>query len=94
MPETKQLVAKVLLDHLFTKRFFDICNVAQLCELAGRPINTPAYRVLHGLHCVDYQKMPPELLEQLPQLVNECLRPPPRCVAVDIALDGVVFDHG
>jgi hypothetical protein len=93
LPATKALVAKTLLDKLFTEKWFSICEVDSLCDLAGRPRNTPAYKMLRALHCVHYANMPQELLEQIPQLVNECLRAPPTCLASVVALDGVVFDH-
>ncbi len=87
-------MAKVALTHLFTKPHFDICIVRDLCKITGRSQTSPAFNLLHPLHCMSYADMPGELLDKLPLLVNECLRPAPHCVATDVALDGVVFGHG
>lgn len=46
--------------------------------------------MLHALHCVHYEKMPPQLREKIPHLVNECLRQGDNIIdATDIALNGV-----
>lgn len=47
--------------------------------------------MLHTLHCVDYDKMPPELREKIPHLVNECLRQQDNVIdATEVALKGVI----
>lgn len=91
LPETRQLVAREALRHLFTNSFFDICTVRNLVAMAGRSENTPAFQLLRTLHCVHYVDMDPQLRDQLPQLVNEALRPPPHLAAVDVAAQGVDF---
>ncbi|WP_372826506.1 hypothetical protein [Polaromonas sp.] len=96
LPETKRLVAQTTIDSLFAGEWFDICKVDSLVQITDTPKNSAAYRLLRPLHCVHYDKMPRELLEQIPHLVRECLTPaPPRnCQATAAALDGVEFHHG
>lgn len=94
LPETKRLVAQTALTAMFSGSHFNICTVRELCELAGRPIDTPAFNALRLMHCVHYHAMSPQLLDRLPRLVNEALAAPAECLATTEALQGVEFDHG
>ena len=91
LPETKRLVATQALDHLFSQGWFSICNIDSVMKVIGNSHQGDAYKQLRALHCVHYDKMRPELVAILPQLVNEALRDgQAHCVATDTALDGVV----
>lgn len=89
----RRLVVQQALDRLFSSRFFSICVIQDLMKLVGAAPQSEAYRMLRALHCVHYEDMQPELIERLPHLVNECLRPRGRCVATDIALHGIAFER-
>lgn len=92
LPETRRLVVTAALNELFTKKYFNICQLSAVLEVTNGSENTDAYRLLRTLHCVDYAAMSPELRNTIPQLVNECLAPPPKhCLATDIALQGVTL---
>lgn len=91
LPETKQLVVKQAVQHLFERNYFSICQLDKAIELVGARQGGDAYRMLHALHCVDFGKMDPELRARIPHLVNECLRQQDNIIdATDIALKGVV----
>lgn len=90
LPETKQLVVKQAVQHLFEKGYFSICQLDKAIELVGARQGGEAYRMLHSLHCVDYGRMDPELRARIPHLVNECLRQQDNIIdATEIALQGV-----
>ena len=92
LPTTRRLVVTAALNELFTKKYFNICQLSAVLEVTNGSENTEAYRLLRTLHCVDYAAMSPELRNTIPQLVNECLAPPPKhCLATDIALQGVTL---
>jgi hypothetical protein len=91
MPEVKRLVVQTALNSLFTENFFSICTLDKVMDIIGANDKTEAYKQLRALHCVHYNKMPPELREILPRLVNEALKFETLTVATDQALEGVVF---
>lgn len=74
MPETKRLVVQTAVTQLFERKWFSISDLAEIMDLIGARKGSPAYDMLHALHCVHYDKMPPDLRARIPQLVNECLR--------------------
>lgn len=91
LPETRQLVVQTALDHLFTQSHFSICQLDSVLKIINAPQGSDAYTLLRSLHCVDYAKMPRDLRDRIPHLVNECLRPPEvlECLATSVALQGV-----
>lgn len=92
LPEVRRLVVTQALDDLFTKQYFSICQLDSVMAVLNASKHSEAYKLLRALHCVDYGVMRPELRESIPQLVNECLRPPlvVDCSATSVAIDGVV----
>lgn len=77
---------------LFEKNWFDICTLDKLLKIIGARESGEAYKMLHALHCVHYDKMPPELRSRIPELVNECLRQTDNISdATEVALQGVTF---
>ena len=92
LPETRQIVVKQVIKDVFDSTFFSICKINKLLEAVGVTRDTEAYRLLATLHCVDYNKMLPELRERLPYLINECLMPPDIVDEVEIALRGYTGD--
>lgn len=90
MPETRRLVLKQGLDSLFTKPYFDVCQLDAIMKIVDAPEKGQAYQLLRVLHCVHYNTMEPALRDKIPQLVNECLRPPQvTVVATETAMQGV-----
>ena len=63
-------------DELFKKKHFSICTVDAIGKMLGvNPEQSPKYKFLSGLHCVDYADMRPDVLAGIQQAVVECLRP-------------------
>lgn len=92
LPDTKRLVVQTAVTQLFEKNYFDICKVDQVLKMVGGRQAGPAYDMLHSLHCVHYDKMPQELRDRLPHLVNEVLRQKQNTdVAAFIALQDVDY---
>jgi hypothetical protein len=74
MADLRQMSALTSLNAMMDKGYFSISTidtVAQLLEVNAR--GTEAYRLLAPLHCVDFAKMPTELREAVPALIQECL---------------------
>lgn len=92
LPDTKRLVVQAAVTKLFDNKWFDICTLDKTLSLVGARQSGAAYDMLHALHCVHYDKMPPELRSRIPELVNECLRQNDNIVdATEVALRGVAF---
>jgi hypothetical protein len=73
MDRVKQLSAQVALHEMMSGPYFSICVIDSVGKLLDRRVHCEAYNVLHTLHCIHFSKMPPELLEQIPGLIKECL---------------------
>jgi hypothetical protein len=74
MSDLKQLSALTALNEMMAKGYFDICTIDSVADLLGlRVKDTEPYRILRPLHCVNWQKMPAELREAIPGLIQECL---------------------
>lgn len=71
--QTLPLVAEAAVQKLLGRDHFSICSLDNLMELVGAKPSTQAYRQLRALHCVDYASMRPELLAQIPHLINQAL---------------------
>lgn len=92
MPETKRLVVQTAVAKLFDNKWFDICTLDKTLSLVGARQGGAAYDMLHALHCIHYDKMPPDLRARIPQLVNECLLQNDNVNdATEVALKGVTF---
>jgi hypothetical protein len=75
---------------LFEKNYFDVCKLIDVMNMLHAKKGSPAYTMLHALHCVDYASMDPELRVRIPHLVNECLSSRDDVIeATDVALKGV-----
>lgn len=74
MSDLRHLSALTSLNNMMAKGYFDICTVdgvADLLELSVKA--TQAYKILRPLHCVHWEKMPTELRDAVPGLIQECL---------------------
>lgn len=70
----KQLSALTALNSMMAKGHFSICTIDSVGELLGiNPRGCDAYKILHPLHCIDWAKMPQELRDAVPGLIQECL---------------------
>ena len=73
MDNLKELSALTALNNMMAKGWFDICTINSIAEMMGINPKCEAYRILHPLHCVHFDKMPDELRKAIPGLVQECL---------------------
>lgn len=72
--ELRQLTAVTALNAMMSKSFFSICAVRDAGDLLNIPVrHSESYLILEALHCVDFNKMPTQLREQIPSLINDCL---------------------
>ncbi|MFA7291839.1 MAG: hypothetical protein WC023_06280 [Rhodocyclaceae bacterium] len=74
MTDLKQLAALTALNNMMAGSHFSICTVRDVGAMLGvAPDRCEAYRMLTTLHCIHWDKMPPELLQAIPGLIQECL---------------------
>jgi hypothetical protein len=71
--ETKQRVALFALNQMLKGNHFDICTVREVGDMLGVPYRGEAYEVLSTLHCIDYAKMPKDIRDMIPELIQQCL---------------------
>lgn len=69
-------VVQIALKKLFGEKHFSICGLDQIGKMIGsNPERHPNYKFLNALHCVHYADMTPQVRDELPRRVMECLRP-------------------
>ena len=86
MTDIKQLAALTSLNSMMDKGYMDICCVDSVGKLLGiNPKISDSYNTLHALHCVHYAKMPQELRDAIPALVQECLGVAPTFKFIELA---------
>lgn len=90
LPEVKRMVVLTAVKNLLNESFFSISKMREIAKMVGVPTDGPAWKLLSPLHCMDYDKMPKELRDAIPHLINECLTASERVRAdVSTALQGV-----
>ncbi len=71
----KRLAAVTALNEMLAGSSPSICTIDRIGTMLGiepkRAVD--AYNILHTLHCVHYAKMPLELRNQIPALIQQCL---------------------
>lgn len=50
---------KISLKHLFTSRYFSICDIDNLLKMRHIIPDQKTYHIMHSVHCVDYKEMTP-----------------------------------
>lgn len=73
MADLKQQIAITSLNSMMSKGYFDICTIDTVGKLMEVNPKGEAYTMLHPLHCVHFDKMPPDVREAIPSLIQECL---------------------
>lgn len=75
MTDLKQMAALTALNDMMQKGHPNICTIREVGELLGvnPKQDQEAYTILSSLHCVSFGKMPAELREAVPELVQRCL---------------------
>lgn len=73
MDDLKQLAAVTAINHMLTERHFSICTIDKVGNLLNVKPAGDAYNILSSVHCMDYAKMPAQLREAIPSLIQSCL---------------------
>jgi len=71
--DTKAMVAITALNKMFESGSFSICTIDSVAQMLGVIPDREAYETLRPLHCVDWQKMPKALRDQVPGLIQRVL---------------------
>lgn len=89
MSDIKVMAATAALQKMLAQKYFDICTIDNIIKMLGIVPDREAYSILHTLHCVDYDQMQPELLEQLSVLIMRVLDSPRMDTSrINIVTDG------
>jgi hypothetical protein len=76
MSDIKVMAATAALQKMLTQSYFDICTIDNIIKMLCLVPDKDAYDILRTLHCVHYNQMPAELLEQLSILIMRVLDSP------------------
>lgn len=76
MTDLKMLSTQAALVKLFDQSYFSVCTIDRITEMMGIKPDREAYQILRTLHCVDYNQMPPALLQALPDLIMRVMQSP------------------
>jgi hypothetical protein len=72
--ELKQQIALTALNEMMRGNHFNICAIDRVADMLGVNARaSDAHRTLCPLHCVDWDKMPQQVREAVPGLIQECL---------------------
>ncbi len=94
LPDTKRMVVQTAVTNLFEQQYFNICSIDKILKILEARQGGRAYELLHALHCIHYDKMPQELRNRIPYLVNECLSQTENVIDVtQVALKGIEYEH-
>lgn len=68
------MAAEVALNKMFNERTFSICAVNDACSALEVELTPEARAILQPLHCVEWDKIPHELKQEIPHLIKESIR--------------------
>jgi len=71
--DIKQMAALTALNDMMAKGYVNICTIDSVAKMLGVLAKGADYDVLHTLHCVNFDRMPKDLLDRVPALVQACL---------------------
>lgn len=71
--DLKDKIAMAALNNMLAGSHFSICTIDTIGEMLGVSVKGEAYAMLRSLHCMDWGKMPAEIKEAVPGLIQECL---------------------
>ncbi|MBL4833605.1 MAG: hypothetical protein JKY26_06475 [Pseudomonas sp.] len=76
MSDIKVMAAQAALQKMLTDGYLCICTIDKITRMLSIVADREAYDVLRTLHCVHFDQMQPELLEQIPVLIMRVLDSP------------------
>lgn len=71
--DLRDIAAVTALNKMMDQGWFSICTIDNVAKLLGRNPKGQAYDILNALHCVHFDKMPKELRDAIPALIEQCL---------------------
>lgn len=71
--DLRELAAVTALNEMMSQRHFSICTIDTVGKLLNRNPAGDAYNILHSLHCIHFDRMPQELRDAIPALIEQCL---------------------
>lgn len=77
--DLKHLAALAALNDMMAKGYANICTIDKVAELLdiNPKLAGDAYKTLHALHCVHFDKMPAALRDRVPELIEQVLKVAP-----------------
>lgn len=72
--EDNIVFAKMAIDKMYQKGFFDVCTVdscMKLMEVRMTSYTSKVYAKLRVIHCVHFQDMPEGVFDRLPNMISE-----------------------
>lgn len=76
MSDLKLLAVQASLTKMLSDKYFNICTIDNIVEMNNLKPDREAMAILNALHCVNYNQMPAELLNALPDLIARVLQSP------------------
>lgn len=73
MEDLKKMAALTALNNMMAGGHFSICTVDSVAKMLNVQCRCEAYSILTTVHCLDFAKMPAELRNAIPGLIQECL---------------------
>lgn len=78
----KAVAATTAVRKMLDDSYFSICAVKKVINLLDIDADREAVEILETIHCVDYNKMPTELILALPELLGRAFNKPAGTFAV------------
>lgn len=76
MNSAQQMAVTCALQKMLEQGHFSICTIDQILKITGGIADKDDYSTLNLLHCVHYDKMPRELLAELPNIIERVINAP------------------
>ncbi len=73
MDTLQKIAAETALKKMLRQGHFSICTIDEIVKMTGSVPDGRAYQILRLMHCVDFKDMPPEIHEQMPELLRAVL---------------------
>lgn len=74
MSDLKRLTALTAINNMLAGGHFNICTIDRVADMLGiQRSGSEAYQMLGALHCIDYAKMPAEVRDAIPGLIEQVL---------------------
>ncbi len=71
--DVKALAALTALNEMFAGSHFSICTIDTVAKMLGVQPEQEAHDTLRALHCINWNKMPRQLRDQVPALIQQAL---------------------